>query len=375
MFAIMFDQYGYINYNDSGFTYSNVQLYQTSQSSCNPNDAGVNYYPTSKFSTSPLPFNNPATTIGSPSSDTFSVQIDYNGSDVAMCTYDVTAANGSCSSGSAGTGVYYQNTWHNVSIPGMVGSTMATPGFASGIGTTVAYNMDIKSWVYTVNTATAYPGTTAMASGGTPTATPTFSPAAGSYSGTQTVTISDSTSGSNICYTLGAANLAVPPMVDNYGGCGQGTAYTGPVSVSSSQTLYASAGTNTLSSGQNLASGLAQGVYTISGSASTPTFSPTAGTYTGSQNVAISSSSGSAIICYNTTGSPATNGSTGCTTGTLYTGLVSVSSSETLYAVAGGTGYTDSSVGSAAYVINAGTGNPTMLGGNEILGGNQVITH
>jgi len=70
------------------------------------------------------------------------------------------------------------------------------------------------------------------------------------------------------------------------------------------------------------------------------------------------SATGGSVICYNMTGSPATNGSTGCATGTLYTGAVSVSTSETLYAVSGGTGYTDSSVGSAAYTINC-TGLPS----------------
>ena len=99
------------------------------------------------------------------------------------------------------------------------------------------------------------------------------------------------------------------------------------------------------------------GAYQFSGStptASTPTFSPVAGIYVGTQSVAISTSSGGAIICYTITGTtPATNGSTGCTTGTLYSTAVSVPVSETLKAVAGGTGFIDSSVGSAAYVINA----------------------
>jgi hypothetical protein len=87
--------------------------------------------------------------------------------------------------------------------------------------------------------------------------------------------------------------------------------------------------------------------------AATPTFSPVAGTYSSAQTVTISASTGG-VICYNTTGSPATNGTTGCTTGTLYTGTVSVASTETLYAVAGGTGYMDSAVGSAAYTISGG---------------------
>lgn len=87
-------------------------------------------------------------------------------------------------------------------------------------------------------------------------------------------------------------------------------------------------------------------------SASTPTFSPVAGAYTGARSVTISTTSGT-VICYNTTGSPTTNGTTGCTTGTLYIGAVTVSASQTLFAVAGGTGFTDSTVASAAYVINS----------------------
>lgn len=83
----------------------------------------------------------------------------------------------------------------------------------------------------------------------------------------------------------------------------------------------------------------------------TPTFSPVAGSYGSTQSVAISTTAGS-VICYNTTGSPATNGATGCATGTLYTAPVSVASTETLYAVAGGTGYADSAVASAAYTIS-----------------------
>jgi hypothetical protein len=93
--------------------------------------------------------------------------------------------------------------------------------------------------------------------------------------------------------------------------------------------------------------------FTGGGSASTPTFSPAAGSYYGPQSVAISSATPSAAICWNTTGSPATNHlGTGCPAGsTLYTGPVSVPSSETLYAIAGTSSLSDSSVGSAAYVI------------------------
>jgi hypothetical protein len=95
--------------------------------------------------------------------------------------------------------------------------------------------------------------------------------------------------------------------------------------------------------------------YTVEtpGQAASPTFSPAAGTYSGSQSVTLSSTTPGAVICYSTTGSPATNSSTGCATGTQYAGPITVSSSETLYAVAGGTGYSDSPVANASYVIQS----------------------
>ena len=107
--------------------------------------------------------------------------------------------------------------------------------------------------------------------------------------------------------------------------------------------------------------------YTVQspGQAATPTFSPAAGTYTGTQTVALSSLSSGAVICYSTTGNPVTNGSNGCSTGTLYTGPVNVSSSETLTAVAGGTSYNDSPVASATYSIQTSVVTPifTPAGG------------
>ena len=104
-------------------------------------------------------------------------------------------------------------------------------------------------------------------------------------------------------------------------------------------------------SGFNVAAVALKSLSTGPTTAANVTFSPAAGSYSSAQNVTLSTTAGT-VICYNTTGSPATNGSTGCTAGTLYTAPVSVASSETLYAVAGGTGYTDSSVTSAAYTIN-----------------------
>ena len=176
-------------------------------------------------------------------------------------------------------------------------------------------------------------------------ALPTFLPVAGTYTGTQSVAI-NTTSGTLICYTTSSSTT---PST-NGSACAAGTALTpgSSVTVSSSETLYAVAG-----GAGYTQSGVASAAYTINAQAALPTFLPVAGTYTGTQSVAINTTSGT-LICYTTSSSttPSTNGSA-CAAGTALTpgSSVTVSSSETLYAVAGGAGYTQSGVASAAYTI------------------------
>jgi hypothetical protein len=116
--------------------------------------------------------------------------------------------------------------------------------------------------------------------------------------------------------------------------------------------------------------------YTVEspGQAAVPTFSPAAGIYAGSQNVTLSSASSGAVICYDTTGTPATNTSTSCATGTMYTAPVTISSSETLYAVAGGTGYSDSPVGNATYVIQNSVATPIFSPAAGVYTSAQSVT-
>jgi hypothetical protein len=102
-------------------------------------------------------------------------------------------------------------------------------------------------------------------------------------------------------------------------------------------------------------------VASSSGTVATPTFSPAAGTYSSTQTVTISVSSPAlAVICYTTDGTTPTAVTAGtCSHGTTYTTTVSVSTSQTLKAIGTLTSYTNSSVGSAAYVISAGV---TLVG-------------
>ncbi len=82
--------------------------------------------------------------------------------------------------------------------------------------------------------------------------------------------------------------------------------------------------------------------------AATPTFAPAGGTYADAQSVTISCATSGASICYTTDGTAPTASST------PYTGAITVSSSETIKAIAVRSGMTDSAVASASYTISSG---------------------
>lgn len=168
--------------------------------------------------------------------------------------------------------------------------------------------------------------------GGTPqVATPTFSPVAGSYGPTQNVTISSTSTPDAIYYTTDGST----PTTGS-------TLYTGPVAVASSLTLKALA----VKAGYTN-SAIGSAAYTINGQVATPTFSPVAGTYGSTQSVTVSCATASASMFYTTDGSTPTNAST------PVSGAISVASSLTIKVLATKAGYTDSAIGSAAYVITA----------------------
>jgi hypothetical protein len=169
-------------------------------------------------------------------------------------------------------------------------------------------------------------------------AAPVFSPAAGTYSATRHVTLSDSTPGAVIYYTT---NGTTPTAAS--------TQYTGAISVSATATLKAIAVV-----GKGLPSDVSSAAYTITLPAAVPTISPAAGTYTSAQSVTITDATPGATIYYTT------NGTAPTTSSTKYTGAISVAASETIQAVAAATGYSLSPVASAAYTIQKATASPKL---------------
>jgi len=190
-----------------------------------------------------------------------------------------------------------------------------------------------------------YPGETLCDSGAasSPTAaTPTFSPAGGTYAGAQSVVIADATSGATIYYTTNGTTPTTTSAV-----------YSGPIAVSATETLEAIAAASGYAN-----SAVATAAYTINAGltpAATPVFTPAGGAYTSAQSVAISDATSGATLYYTT------NGATPTTASAVYSGPVTVSATETLEAIAVASGHSNSAVATAAYTITAASGGSDVL--------------
>jgi Legume lectin domain/Chitobiase/beta-hexosaminidase C-terminal domain len=320
------------------------------------------------------------------SNDAMAVHLTYNGTTLAMTIVDNVV------------GKTFTQSW-TVNIPGIVGGNSAYVGFTGGSGG-LSSSQKVLTWTFTTNgttqtaatpvitpaagtytlpTSVTISDTTAGASifytvdGSTPTSAstlyatpialtgtttvsaiavatgfansavasnvytiqagmPMFTPAPGSYASSQNVTITDSTAGAAIHYTLDGST----PTATS-------TLYSGPVVVNTTGTLSAIAIAPGLAN-----SAVASGLYTIaaSGATATPTFSPVAGTYSSTQNVTISDTTAGATIYYTT------DGTTPTTTSTKYVGAILVSSTKTITAMATATGFSNSAVAIATYTIN-----------------------
>jgi hypothetical protein len=222
--------------------------------------------------------------------------------------------------------------------------SIATTGTCTVTATGASYATTLNFTPTTVGLATATvmtmdsvgsSGTVEASGEGTGTvAEPTFSPAGGSYSTAQQVTISDATVGASIYYTTDGTTPGA--------GTGTSTLYTAPITVSGSETINAIA----VDTGDT-SSAVATAAYSVNlpGAALTPTFSPGGGAYNTPQDVTISDGTTGATIYYTTDGSAPT------TSSNVYVGPIPVAATETLNAIAAASGASNSAVASALYTI------------------------
>ena len=179
-------------------------------------------------------------------------------------------------------------------------------------------------------------------------ATPTFSPAAGTYGSTQSVSLSCGTAGATIYYTT-----------DGTEPTRSSTAYSSAISVSVNTTIKAKA----FKRGMH-ASETASATYNIR--CATPSFSPVAGTYSSTQNVSLSCATASATIYYTTDGSDPNESSS------VYSSAISVSVNTTIKAIAVKSGMANSTIGTATFNIRC--AQPTFSPAAGTMTGAQNIT-
>jgi len=188
--------------------------------------------------------------------------------------------------------------------------------------------------VQAIAIATGYPTSgLAAATYNFKTESPTFSEPAGTYNSAITLAISDVISNATVYYTTDGSTPT-----------SSSTQYSMPLTISASETVKAIAVLNGYSSD------VVSATYTIGvlPAAATPTFSVAGGTYTSSQSVTISDATAGATIYYTTDGTTPTTSSNSWTESFT----VTVSSTETIKAIAEAPGYTESAVASATYTIN-----------------------
>ena len=207
-----------------------------------------------------------------------------------------------------------------------------TPSTASA-GTTTYYRVIVSNKAAGCATSTPSPAAAIVISSIPICEAPAFGVAAGTYNSVQTVSITSKTEGATIYYTMGE-NPADPTDSD--------TEYTGPISVTANTTIKAIA----IKDGYT-ASNVQTATYVLQCVA--PTFSPAAGAITSGQEITLSCATEGATIYYSTDGNDPTIDAQH-----LYDAENKpvVSSATTIKAVAVKTGWTNSTVASAAYTAN-----------------------
>jgi hypothetical protein len=165
----------------------------------------------------------------------------------------------------------------------------------------------------------------------TPTvAPPVIAPSGATFSGSQSISITDSTQGANIYYTTNGST----PTVNS-------TLYAGPFNITSNAIVTAIASATGYLQGPPVSA-----IFSSTANAANPVFTLASGTYSGTQSLTITDASPNASIYYTV------DGTTPSTSSNLYTGSIPVSVNETVQAVATAPGLRNSLVVSASYDIN-----------------------
>ena len=172
-------------------------------------------------------------------------------------------------------------------------------------------------------------------------ATPTISPAGGSFTSPQSVTLADATTGASIHYTTDGT---VPTA--------SSTTYTSAITVSASLQLRVIA---TQAGAANSAEAGAGFIITLP-QASAPVITPLTGNYTAPQTVTITDATPGATIYYTT------DGTTPATTSNRYSGSFQITTTATVRAIAVATGYSSSAITTATLTLASAPSALTLTG-------------
>ena len=169
--------------------------------------------------------------------------------------------------------------------------------------------------------------------------TPFLAPGGGTYGGPQNVVLTTMTPGATILYTT---NGNVPQM-----GTGFTKVYSGPISVLDNTTIRAVATKSGIAN-----SPVAVGVYTITnpGIVAVPVISPNGGTFNGSVNVTLSTTTSGASVYYTTSGNLPVVGTSFTK---LYSAPFTLYGTTTVRAMGVKTGLANSAVAAANFVVNS----------------------
>jgi hypothetical protein len=203
---------------------------------------------------------------------------------------------------------------------------LTDPSIASGASVTIDQTRTLKARAWKADMP---PSHIAAATYTMQVNVPSFNPWGATFASPPVVSMSTTTPGAQLRYTLdGATPTEASPL------------YTGPITMSTTTTMKAIG----YRSGWS-ASTVTSSVYTLNyGTLATPVMSPTPGTYTSEAAVTLTATTG-ATIRYTT------NGTTPTATSTIYAGPIAFSATTTLKAKAFRTDYADSAAASGTYTV------------------------